>query len=963
MLCASCGKEVAKEAESADRCPLCEGPVLLAQKYRLVGILGRGANGVTYRAERIADGAVFAVKELPIGTAESVKALELFERETSVLRTLHHPAIPRHEDNFTFGEGKSTGLYLVQELIDGGTIAAEAEAERLAPADVWKIVAGLCDVLAYLHGRTPPVVHRDIKPANVMRRKDGSLVLIDFGSVRDAVRAQGGSTVAGTFGYMAPEQLAGRASPASDLYAVGAMAAALLSRKEADALLDDEGRLDVRAHASLDNASLALLDELLTVSPKDRMHDAAVLRERAEELSQEEAPGAEKQAEPSHPRESKRARKRRLRAEHEAHQTAAGTRAEPTVTARTVAAQVDTSDDEPSRQTKNRALVVVCLMVGGLVVAGLAAAISSTRTKAKDLSANASTPGAPELYARPLAVDVNGDGITDLITAVGVDEGPHARDDDGNDDWGADNGHYLSYVQAIDGKSGRVLYHLGDYGKTYSSLGVDQKERTRVVLAAKDGVLVVARSLSTSTAIDLVALSDGKPIKTAKAEGTTGAACDSASGIFLTGATSRGGAAGLLIVPKDATIKSAARPLDCSTTAVANVADAPTSEGITNRGQNPPYFGAESAIVAGRYTGRTARAHDGLGVFIEKKQGGEAPNPTGPMVSFTDNSTPGRGPDNGSILVVGVEVATGVVRWETSLASLGVMQDSPDRVDIGPAGPVLILAGDGGIVALDAKTGKARFTQPFPAQTTVAQYTLTADRGFFHVFGYGNNVIYGFLSKKLESRTLIVDFNKKTIAASVPSGPLKPRPPPPSTEPDLSRFKPIVGCTCPLGGGDAGGLVTLLFATNGWTETGERKFFPASYVLDVNGKRRALPHYNEKRERIAPPRTLEGDVPLGLACGDGAFVVAFERIATAWSIASDDKVTELWTVDLPESRGQPPTSFGGQAVVHCQIGSVAHGIARLPTLDGREQHLTLTNGSSVADAGLFYKADAGMRAR
>ncbi len=926
MLCASCGKDVAKEAESTDRCPLCEAPVLLAKKYRLVGILGRGANGVTYRAERVADGAVFAVKELPIGTAESVKALELFERETSVLRTLHHPAIPRHEDNFTFGEGKSTGLYLVQELIDGGTIAAEAEAERLAPTDVWKIVAGLCDVLEYLHGRSPPVVHRDIKPANVMRRKDGSLVLIDFGSVRDAVRAQGGSTVAGTFGYMAPEQLAGRASPASDLYAVGAMAAALLSRKEADALLDDEGRLDVRAHASLDDASLALLDELLTVSPKDRLHDAAVLRERAEEA-------------------------------------AGGARAEPTVTDPKVAAQVDTSDDDPIARPSSRAVLVMGVTLALLVVGGVAAAIASTRAQAKDLSTNASTPAAPELYARPLAVDVNGDGITDLVTAVGVDEGPHARDDDGNDDWGAENGHYLSYVQAIDGKSGRVLYHLGSYGKTYSSLGVDTKERTRVVLAVKDGVLVVARSLSTSTGIDLVAAIDGKAIKSAQAEGTTGAACDSASGIFLTGSTSKGGAAGLLIVPKDATIKSAPRPPDCSTTAVANVADAPTSEGITNRGQKPPYFGAESVIGGGRYAGRTARAHDGLGVFIEKKQGGEALKSAGPTVSFTDDSSPGRGPDNGSILVVGVEIATGVVRWESSLASLGVTQDSPDRVDIGPGGPVLLLAGDGGIVVLDPKTGKARFTQPFPAQTTVAQYTLTADRGFFHVFGYGNNSTYGFLSKKLESRTLVVDFGKKGLAASIPTGPLKPRPAPPSTEPDLSRFKPIVGCTCPLVQSDAGGSVALLFATNGWTETGERKFFPASYVLEVNGKRRALPHYNEKRERIAPPRTLEGDVPLALACGDGTVVVAFQRVATAWSIASDDKVSELWTVDLPEPRGEPPTSFGGQAVVHCQIGSVAHGIARLPTLDGHEQHLTLKDGSSVGDAGAPHKTDAGARAR
>ena len=122
-------------------------------------------------------------------------------------------------------------------------------------------------------------------------------------------------------------------------------------------------------------------------------------------------------------------------------------------------------------------------------------------------------------------------------------------------------------------------------------------------------------------------------------------------------------------------------------------------------------------------------------------------------------------------------------------------------------------------------------------------------------------------------------------------------------------------------------------------------------MLDVSGKKYALPHYDERRERLVPPRTLEGDVPLGLACGDGAAVFAFERLATAWSFADGDKVTELWTVDLPGSRGQPPTTLGGQAVVHCQIGAIDHGVARLPTLDGRVQHLAMKDGAAVADAG------------
>jgi serine/threonine protein kinase len=75
-----------------------------------------------------------------------------------------------------------------------------------------------------LHARVPPVLHRDIKPANVILRPDGAPVLVDFGAVRTVFRAaaEGGSTVVGTFGYMPFEQYMGQASPASDLYALGA---------------------------------------------------------------------------------------------------------------------------------------------------------------------------------------------------------------------------------------------------------------------------------------------------------------------------------------------------------------------------------------------------------------------------------------------------------------------------------------------------------------------------------------------------------------------------------------------------------------------------------------------------------------------------------------------------------------------------------------------------------------------
>ena len=96
-----------------------------------------------------------------------------------------------------------------------------------AGAPTWRRCSGspqfLLGVLGYLHTLNPPVVHRDIKPDNVIRGEDGRLWVVDFGAVRDfSTTMGGGSTVVGTYGYMAPEQFRGQAIPASDIYAVAA---------------------------------------------------------------------------------------------------------------------------------------------------------------------------------------------------------------------------------------------------------------------------------------------------------------------------------------------------------------------------------------------------------------------------------------------------------------------------------------------------------------------------------------------------------------------------------------------------------------------------------------------------------------------------------------------------------------------------------------------------------------------
>jgi len=292
-LCSHCGgttasRDPATEGDPASlsiTCSVCGEDPRLDGRYRLLARLGHGAVGTTFAAVRVADGQPVAVKELLVRRLEDFKAHDQFKHEASVLSMLDHPAIPRYYDSFSAGEGRHTGLYLVTELIDGATLEQEMATRRHSQKEVLAIIRELCDVLAYLHGLAPPVVHRDIKASNVMRRRsDNRLVLIDFGAVKESIRSPGdGSTVAGTFGYMPPEQLAGRASPASDVYALGVLCVVLMTRTPPHELLDEQNRLQWRSHITSEPLR-ALLSEVLEPDPARRFGDVALLGQRIDDV-------------------------------------------------------------------------------------------------------------------------------------------------------------------------------------------------------------------------------------------------------------------------------------------------------------------------------------------------------------------------------------------------------------------------------------------------------------------------------------------------------------------------------------------------------------------------------------------------------------------------------------------------------------------------------------------------------
>ncbi|AUX47187.1 protein kinase [Sorangium cellulosum] len=239
------------------------GQALRDGRYVITRALGEGAQGHTLEAVDKRLGKLVAIKRFQIRGASSWKGVELAEREARVLSSLSHPSLPAYFDHFE----EDGALFLVMEKIDGESLGAMRRRRAVLGRDeIVRFLRDASGVLDYLHGRAPPVIHRDIKPNNVIRRPDGSFAIVDFGAVRDRLRPEGGSTVVGTFGYMAPEQFQGRALAASDVYAVGATAMCLLTGEEPENLphrglaIDVPAALGGRADPRLVKALSAMLE-------------------------------------------------------------------------------------------------------------------------------------------------------------------------------------------------------------------------------------------------------------------------------------------------------------------------------------------------------------------------------------------------------------------------------------------------------------------------------------------------------------------------------------------------------------------------------------------------------------------------------------------------------------------------------------------------------------------------------
>jgi serine/threonine protein kinase len=251
----------------------------LQNRYRIVQELGHGGFGRTYLAEDVGRfNERCAVKELEPqqGDQFSDKALQLFQREATILYNIDHPQIPKFQAIFE----ENQRLFLVQDYIDGVTYRdlinqRLAQGMTFSEAEVRQFLQLLLPVLAHIHGKG--IIHRDISPDNIMQRQaDGLPVLIDFGVVKEVVtRIQppgslSQATSVGKLGYAPSEQMqSGRAYPSSDLYALAVTAIVLLTGREPQDLFDDVN-LGWRLPTTLSPGLIQVLQRATSYRPGDR---------------------------------------------------------------------------------------------------------------------------------------------------------------------------------------------------------------------------------------------------------------------------------------------------------------------------------------------------------------------------------------------------------------------------------------------------------------------------------------------------------------------------------------------------------------------------------------------------------------------------------------------------------------------------------------------------------------------
>jgi predicted Ser/Thr protein kinase len=271
--------------EAADMTRTMRAPAaaVIAGRYELGALLGEGGFGRVYAAsDRRLDGRRVVVKILKMAAGAVLE--KRFQEEVRALCRLDHPGIVNVTDSGRLEDGSA---FLVMQYIDGPSLEQLRAREILAPERCLRLLRQVAEALGVAH--EAGILHRDLKPSNILIRdarnpRKERPVLIDFGIARtDAAETAEVQTsvVTGTPGYMAPEQLIGRASQPTDLYALGVILFEMLTGR-IPAAFANHGRGSEWIESALRGSGRAIPDYViravcrtLEIDPRNRPQSAA----------------------------------------------------------------------------------------------------------------------------------------------------------------------------------------------------------------------------------------------------------------------------------------------------------------------------------------------------------------------------------------------------------------------------------------------------------------------------------------------------------------------------------------------------------------------------------------------------------------------------------------------------------------------------------------------------------------
>jgi tRNA A-37 threonylcarbamoyl transferase component Bud32 len=280
-----------------DRLKPLEADVWLQDKrYRIVRQIGAGGQGIAYLAETkeavesssggradVHTPRQVVLKEVIMPVYLDLEArrqsLEHLQTQAQILRKIDHPQIAALSDFFV----EDHRGYLVLQHIKGSSLRAIVSKQgHFTESRTIQYALQMCEILGYLHSLSPPVVHRDFTPENLMLDQDGNLILIDFDVAQQQIDSSKTATVVGKPPYMPPEQIRGKPTTRSDIYALGATLHFLLTGCDPEPLTSSHPRtFNDLVSVELDN----IVARATSLYDVDRFSDTQAMRSELSALN------------------------------------------------------------------------------------------------------------------------------------------------------------------------------------------------------------------------------------------------------------------------------------------------------------------------------------------------------------------------------------------------------------------------------------------------------------------------------------------------------------------------------------------------------------------------------------------------------------------------------------------------------------------------------------------------------